>query len=156
MCQVTNSTRDNPKQHKHILNEKEVTHNTVAMDLLHKLVLVQPGVMKESWFGTNKRLKVEIHYLPAALYDNIFSPCDGRLFTTTRNHQNLKLVTVYLASQYLVKYVAFIDEHNWVYVGNSAGNIRAVKLSQMNLANTKVTTLAINERKAWTKDRRRN
>ena len=90
------------------------------------------GTLQKMYDGTK-------HYPPANFTDGIISPCDGRLFAATHSAQNLLICTGYLASSYLAKYVAVIDNVNQVHVGASVKDPNSISVKMQFLHNTKVT-----------------
>ncbi len=89
------------------------------------------------------------HYPPANFTDGIISPCNGRLFAATHSAQNLQICTSYLASCYLAKYVAGIDDVNQVHAGASAEDPNSISVEMQFLHNTKVTGSAVAEKNCW-------
>ena len=155
-CRVTSNGDESYNPREHTTEEIWVCHSEEALSILETLGLYakQPG---SDWLlPAHELLRATKHYPPACSGEGVISACSGRLFLGNPCNQNLKIITGYLASRYLAKYVAGIDENNIVYIGAQAEQHRGVELDYEFLHNTKVTGSAIQEekRKANRRDRR--
>ena len=155
-CQVPDNAQMSPDRLIHATAKIDVQHTAEAEAVLKDIGLF---VIEE---GTGnlvlaiKSLVATTHYPPSDPSDGVISPCNGRLFVATRSNQNLKIATGYLASRYLAKYLALVDENNRVYVGAMAKDQNSLKLDTEFLHNTKVTGSAIQEAKRSAARRDRN
>jgi len=152
-CRVTNNERESKNPREHTLEEIYVEHSEKALVILESLGLYENDPITNRCFPVENSLKATKHYPPAYAAEGIISPCNGRLFVACPGNQNLKVVTGYLASRYLAKYVAGIDENNRVYVGASPHQPNDIELQYEFLHNTKVTGSAIQEAKRLEKRR---
>ena len=114
-------------------------------------ILIDLGFLKEDAVTSymvplEKCMMAKKHYPPANFTDGIIPPCNGRLFAATRLAQNLQICTGYLASCYLAKYIAGIDDVNQVHVGASVKDPNGISVEMQFLHNTKVTSSAITEK----------
>ena len=145
VCRATDNGKENPCPWTHTMRTVPVHHSSVCLGILQQLGLAQRNVDCGTWEMLNDKLVASIHYPPANSAEGIISPCNGWLFVATCSHQNLKRCTGYLASRYLAKYVAAVDQHNRVFVGAMGQAENSVRLRQEFLANTKITSSAMHE-----------
>ena len=98
-------------------------------------------------YETDNAIKAIKHFPPAIGGEGNMSACNGRLFAACLSNENLKFVTSYLASRYLTKYVASIDENNRIYFSSNPNDSKEIEAKMQFLHNTKITSSNINEKK---------
>ena len=146
-CRVTNNGLESPNPLAHVTKEIHVQHFPQAMEILLNLGLFAVDPLTRCSRPVTDSLKATKHYPPSYAADGNLSACNGLLFALTRSAQNLKLATGYLASRYLAKYLALVDENNRVYIGSMSHERNSVQMDTEFLHNTKVTGSAIQEAK---------
>jgi hypothetical protein len=144
-CRATNNALESPNRFDHAERTITVDHSKQAFDILQEVGLFEFNPITEELVPTVASMNASIHYPPAEEWEGIVSPCNGKLFAMTRSAQNLKIVTGYLASRYLAKYLALVDENNRVYIGSMSQERNATKLETQILHSMKVTGSAILE-----------
>ena len=146
-CRVGNNKFESPNPREHCIKEIVIHHSEPALAVLTSVGLYAQNASTGQLTPTHDLLHVTKHYPPAYAAEGIVSPCNGCLFVANSSNQNLKIVTGYLLSRYLAKYVAGIDENNKVFIGARVCESNAVSLDYKFLHNTKVTGSAIQESK---------
>jgi hypothetical protein len=127
-CRVDNNARMNPIPTRHSTVEVYIKHSEQAESLLEQMDLFQPNPLIGMSTPLHPKLVAQKHFPDACRGEGIISPCNGRLFVAHRSSDNLKRVTTYFAARYLAKYVASIDEQNWVYVDAEPNNPKGITL----------------------------
>jgi hypothetical protein len=128
--------------------EVPIEHSDLAGELLQHLGLMEWNEAREMYVPkqdveATKILTAFKHIPPALPCEGKFSPASGFLFAATRSNHNLQFVTGYLASRYLAKYVAMVDEHNRIYINTSPSSPNKLTVDSELLYNTKITGSAI-------------
>ena len=144
-CRVTDNAFKSPDSSRYAVREINVQHSDKACEVLEELGLFVEDSGGDGYVSVVDALKATKHYPPADSWDGKMSACNGRLFTLTRSNQNLKIMTGYLASRYLAKYLALVDENNRVYIGSMSRERNVIKIERETLHNTKITGSAIME-----------
>ena len=144
-CRVTDNAKESPNYTCYCVKELHVQHSNDANQVLMELGLFIE--MDNGFVPCEDVFRVTKHYPPADPSDGKMSACNGRLFVLTQSNQNLKIMTGYLASRYLAKYVTLIDENNHVYIGSMSRYCNMLQADKEILHNTKITGLAIMEAK---------
>ena len=155
-CRVTRNAQESPDRLVHSTKEINVDHTPEAQAIMEEIGLFVRDNKTGNLVPVIKNLKATKHFPPSDPSDGVISACNGRLFVATRSNQNLKIATGYLASRYLAKYLALVDENNRVYVGAVAKDKNSLKLDKEFLHNTKITGSAIQEAKRDAARRDRN
>jgi hypothetical protein len=150
---VDNNGFANKTPYRHSFQELYINHSKNAIEILENLGLYEYDFETNEFTATVDDLRATKHYPRAVAAEGKISPCNGRLFLATLSSQNLKYVTGYLASRYLAKYVASIDEHNKIYFNSNGQRSNVVTVQYEALKNTKITSNFINEKKS-DRDRR--
>jgi predicted GIY-YIG superfamily endonuclease len=145
-CRVTNNGTENPFPTKHFFKEYEVLYSSTCIRILSELQLMFYNKDTKQ-YTMHDALKAVKHFPPAVAGEGNISACNGRLFAACLSNNNLKFVTSYLASRYLTKYVATIDQNNRVYFSINANDAKEIKAKMQFLYNTKITSSNINEKK---------
>ena len=145
-CRVTNNGIENPTPNFHHFKEFEVQYSQNCTQILMELGLMEYDSIKQTYIMHDK-LKAIKHLPPAIAGEGNISACNGKLFAACLSNNNLKYVTSYLASRYLAKYVASVDENNRVYLCSNGNDPYEIKGKMEFLYNTKVSGSAINEAK---------
>ncbi len=144
-CRVTNNGVENPTPNYHQFKEFEVQYSQNCIEILMELGLMEYNDIKQTYIMHDK-LKAIKHFPPAIGGEGNISACNGKLFAACLSNNNLKYVTSYLASRYLAKYVASVDENNRVYLCSNENNPYEIKGKMEFLYNTKISGSAINEK----------
>ena len=144
-CRVTDNAFESPDSSRYAVREINVQHSDKACQVLEELGLFVEDPSGNGYVPVVDALKAVKHYPPADDWDGKMLACNGRLFALTRSNQNLKIMTGYLASRYLAKYLALVDENNRVYIGSMSRERNVIKVEQETLHNTKITGSAIME-----------
>ena len=154
-CRVTDNATESPNCARYCFREINVRHGEEACEVLQELGLFVEDQHGMGFVPVEEVFKASKHYPPADPSEGKVSACNGRLFALTRSNQNLKIMTGYLASRYLAKYVALIDENNRVYIGSMSRERNTVRADKEVLHNTKITGSALKEaeREAKKKDK---
>jgi hypothetical protein len=134
-CRVENNGIENNTPYRHAFQNIYVKHSKNAMEILKKLDLYKFDNSSGSLEPLEDKLKAQKHYPRATAAEGKISPCNGKMFLLTLSSQNLKYVTGYLASRYLAKYVASIDQNNRIYF-NSDGKSSNVVNVEINFCTT--------------------
>jgi hypothetical protein len=137
-CRVVNNGLVSKKPRDHTIQEINVKHSELACKILHELGhfdLDSDG----NWIVKDDKLQATKHFPPCYAHEGAVSQCNGLLFAATLSSQNLQLITGYLASRYLAKYVAQVDENNKLYIGAGQVDENSLKLDYTYLHNTKIT-----------------
>ena len=145
-CKVTNNGKENPHPNQHSFKEYEVEYSEMCKKILMDLNLMHYDKATKSCI-MHDNLKAVKHFPPAVGGEGSISACNGKLFAACLSNNNLKYVTSYLASRYLAKYVAAIDENNRVYLSSNPIDANEIKAKLEFLYNTKITSSAIFEKK---------
>jgi predicted GIY-YIG superfamily endonuclease len=146
-CRVTNNGLESPNPLTHTTKEIDVQHFPQAEKILLDLGLYTVDPLTGCTRPSVDCLKATKHFPPSNAAEGNLSACNGVLFALTQSAQNLKLATGYLASRYLAKYLALVDENNRVYIGTMSGERNSLQMDTEVLHNTKVTESAIQEAK---------
>jgi predicted GIY-YIG superfamily endonuclease len=149
VCRTASSICENPNWCEHSLKELHVCHDQEAAGVLRDIDLLVPDndgcCFKINDLSKDAEcLRAVKHFPPINPVEGVISPCNGRLFAATLSSQNLQLCTGYLASRYLAKYAAGIDE-NRVHIGAMQDNREGFQAKGEFVCNTKVTGSAIME-----------
>ena len=155
-CRAVKNFIETSDPFHHVFSDINVTHSKAAMDILEKLNLFIRDPTTGRMVAGHYKLKAEKHYPPSRKYDGTLSACSGKLFCATRSNQNLKFLSGYFGPRYVTKYVGSIDENNKVYIGAVPKDENKIVIDKVDLANTKITGSAINEkhREAARKDKK--
>ena len=145
-CRVTNNGIENPCPTRHFFKEYEISYSTVCTKILKEIGLMTYDVNTKC-YETDNAIKAIKHFPPAIGGEGNMSACNGRLFAACLSNENLKFVTSYLASRYLTKYVASIDENNRIYFSSNPNDSKEIEAKMQFLHNTKITSSNINEKK---------
>jgi len=154
-CRVTDNAKESPNCARYSTREINVRHSEEAYKVLQELGLFVEDQSGKGFVPVEEVFKASKHYPPADPSEGNISACNGRLFALTRSNQNLKIMTGYLASRYLAKYVALIDENNRVYIGSMSRERNTVRAEKEVLHNTKITGSAIMEAEREAKKKNR-
>jgi len=146
-CRVTDNAIESPNCARYCMKELFLQHGEEACKVLKELKLFVEDADSECFRPLEEVLKATKHYPPADPADGKRSACNGRLFVLTRSNQNLKIMTGYLASRYLAKYLALVDENNRVYIGSMSKERNVLKAEKEIMHNTKITGSKENELK---------
>ena len=146
-CRATDNETESPDPKTHCVRTIHVDHSNAAVKVLVEVGLFVLNDASQTFEPVVDELTATKHYPPANNAEGIISACNGRLFVLTRSNGNLKRATGYLASRYLAKYLALVDENNRVYIGSMSRERKVVHLEQVVLHNTKITGSAIQEAK---------
>ena len=147
VCRATDNETESPDPKTHCVRAIRVDHSEAAVKVLVKVGLFVLDDATQIFEPVVDELVATKHYPPAHNSEGIISACNGFLFVLTRSNGNLKRATGYLASRYLAKYLALVDENNRVYIGSMSQERKVVHLEQVVLHNTKITGSAIQEAK---------
>lgn len=153
-CKVTNNGVENPTPNHHYFKEFDVDYSKMCINILTELGLMVYDNNTKNYI-IHEQLRAVKHFPPAVGGEGNISPCNGKLFAACLSNNNLKYVTSYLASRYLAKYVAAIDENNRVYLSSNPTDAHEIKGKMEFLYNTKITSSAINEEKKQEKSKYR-
>ena len=135
----------------------DVSHDANAINILSRLGMcnstsVSGGVFEPlEEFLESKRI-----HATARHGEGLITTTVGRLFAATRSSMNIQICTSFGTSRYIVKYIIKIDEHNYIAFHMKEGSKNVVKAEQVYLANTKVTSSAINENKKLERSRHKS
>ena len=139
-CRVTDNAQESPNCARYCMKELFIQHGEAACEVLADLELFVEDPDASCFRPLEEVLKATKHYPPADPAEGKMSACNGRLFVLTRSNQNLKIMTGYLASRYLAKYLALVDENNRVYIGSMSKERNTLQAEKEILHNTKVTS----------------
>ena len=115
-CKVPSTVMLSPMPMQGSMVKVEPHHSDKALAVLKRLGLCTADSTGDHFVEFDEKFRCEHYFVAAMPGESLMSPANGRLFVATMSQQNLQQCTSYMSARYLAKYVAGIDETNWVYV----------------------------------------